>query len=334
MKSDDLIFGARSGIQKAIRRGDLDLAKTSFDLLWAEKEHQAWLKWRMPVLVGEEAWYMAGELSEFLAPKPTAEIDWRRFTYRLALTVKVKDADALCWWRATPPEEAEGVDVLSRRLAAELDMMRSANQGEDPVATVEETVATLTATAPYLTQYEKDGIDVLRKRIYAGGMVGDKWMLLAAIILIISRGIQKSYVSQSEAIGMEAWKNKAGKRKPRTVSLPWYVFDMHTQAGKFAMNVFMKRKAADFLIKDRDALQSVWFIEESAFVPPHLLIEVGADEEVILPHQTFWWQYVTDKMEAKVLGHTLEEFRENVWPKMQVELEGIVGWCLEKRESK
>jgi hypothetical protein len=76
MKREDELFGARSGIQKAIRRGDIDLAKTCFDLLWSEKSHQTWLKWRITVLVNEESWWLIGELSDFLSLKTAEEKDW------------------------------------------------------------------------------------------------------------------------------------------------------------------------------------------------------------------------------------------------------------------
>jgi hypothetical protein len=47
------ISGCRSGIQKAVRRGDLDLAKTCFDVLWNSREERSWFKWRLPVIVAE-----------------------------------------------------------------------------------------------------------------------------------------------------------------------------------------------------------------------------------------------------------------------------------------
>ena len=43
------LYIARSGIQKAVRRGDSALAKQCYDIMYSE--HFKWLLWRMPVLV-------------------------------------------------------------------------------------------------------------------------------------------------------------------------------------------------------------------------------------------------------------------------------------------
>lgn len=91
LSPSDFLYGCRSGIQKAIRRGDLPLAKQCFDALWANKAQRAWLKWRTVAIVQEECSYYLGELAEFLEKKSDDEREWRRIFYEVTLTLKNKD---------------------------------------------------------------------------------------------------------------------------------------------------------------------------------------------------------------------------------------------------
>ena len=94
ISKDDLTFGSRSGIQKAVRRGDLDLVKTCLDVLWDIPAQSNWLKWRVYTIVIEEAPYMAGELSKVVNSEATKQ-DWYKFFFSLALVPKAKEHIAL-----------------------------------------------------------------------------------------------------------------------------------------------------------------------------------------------------------------------------------------------
>jgi hypothetical protein len=334
MNSDDLLYGSRSGIQKAIRRGDLNLARTCFEILWADKAQRNWLKWRLPVLVAEEAWFFAGELGDFLASEPgDDERAWRKFIYRLTLVTKSKDAHGL-YACATLDFPTELEDNLSRVLAWELAQMHKAHlkAGDDPLTVMRETFSNLDSKVSF-SPYAKRGIQRLVGRAFSGGMIGDKWMILACIFLFASRRVTKSKVLIQEQVGLARWRKSNGSGKPKRVNLPWYAFDMHTQLGKIALSIFMKRKAKDFGIATRDDCEEIWFFLESGYVPPELQKEATGDAEKIKCHETFWWPIAVECTLDKIDGFGGYLVLSKDWKKIRKELIGIIGWLQEKRDQ-
>jgi len=300
MRSDDLIYGCHSALQKAIRRGDLNLARTAFDVMWAEKEHRNWMKWRLSILVIEEAWYFTGELAQFLKLKSDTEEDWRKFIYRLCLIPKNKDADALWGLSSIAVERTPLLDEVAR--------WKERIGDGDPSLIADELFEWL-VDGEKLTDYEKDAIRVAKRRVGMGGMLGDKQQCIVAMILIAQHGLQQERVKKAEVEGLKRWKGG----KPKTVNLPWYVFDFHTALGKMARSIFLKRKAKDFGNIDEDGFSKIWFHLESGFVPKDLIAE----------SQAFWpaWR------EAELTGLPVK-----LWEKgMKKEIQSIVNWCIERR---
>ncbi len=335
MTSDDLIYGARSGIQKAIRRGDLDLCKTCFDLLWPEKIHRAWLKWRTPVLIGEEAYFFASEAAELLKSKSDDEAEWRKFLYRLTLVRKNKDAGGL--WSLGMTKSFSGEENLSRQMVSELEQMRAALEagGEDPGKIATDLFKEL-STITNLTKYELDGMEVLKNRVFAGGMLGDRWILVAGMILLATRSCKPARIKKEEEWALQHWKKKAGSRKPRTIDLPWYVFDGHTQAGKIVLGTIMKHYGNELKFDKSSALWNVWFLMESGLVPDDLQLAVSIDEEAIGCVESSWWPLAREyELEMNLRNwENVPEFIEKGWPLMRSKLEDLVHWILEKRESR
>lgn len=334
MKDDDLTYGARSGIQKAVRRGDLDLARTCFEVLWSDKQQRNWLKWRLPILVAEEAWFFSGELGKFLAGEPSEEEEWRRFIYRLVLVLKNKDASAL-HTISQLDLEVEQEDELSDQIHWELAQMRSAAKaaGDDPPSIIRDLYAQLDERYKF-SNYEKAGLEVLIKRSFQGGMLGDKWFLLAAIILTASRHFKVEKVAKAEAYGIKRWSKRIGKRKPRSINLPWWVFDMHTGVGKIALKTFMKRKAKEFHITTPEDLAHIWFLLSSGMVPDDLMRHCALSAQEVSCLQSAWWvlniSMVLDRLDSSRLTYAK---CVKMWPKVERELNGIVTWLLERRES-
>uniref|UniRef100_A0A6M3M4F2 Uncharacterized protein n=1 Tax=viral metagenome TaxID=1070528 RepID=A0A6M3M4F2_9ZZZZ len=268
--------------------------------MWAEKEHRNWLKWRLSILVIEEAWYFTGELAHFLRTKSDAEEDWRKFIYRLCLIPKNKDADALWGLSSTAVERTPLLDEVAR--------WKDRIGDGDPSLIADELFEWL-VDGEKLTDYEKDAIRVAKRRVGMGGMLGDKQQCIVTMILIAQYGIAKNVVAQAEIDGLKRWKGG----KPKTVNLPWYVFDMHTAVGKMAMGILIKRKAAQFGNIDQEALSKLWFYMESGFVP----------KEMVSDSQAWWpaWR------EEELAGLPVK-----LWEKgMKKEIQSIVNWCLEKR---
>jgi hypothetical protein len=334
MNNDDFTYGCRSGIQKAIRRGDLDLARTCFETLWADKAQRNWLKWRLPVLVAEEAWYFAGELGEFLASDPgDDERAWKKFIYRLTVVTKSKDAHGLfACAELNLPIDLE--DNLSRVLQWELQQFGAAQTqaGDNPLTVMRSLFDRIDEKVTFST-YNKQGLQQLMTRAFSGGMIGDKWMILACIILHATRKVTKKRVAEQEKIGLRKWRKSNGSRKPKRVNLPWYAFDMHTQLGKIAGGIFMKRKAKDFGIASRENFDDIWFFLESGWVPKELQQESTGDAESVKCHETFWWPVAVDCTLDQIDGFSGHQVLRQDWKKMKKEMIGIIGWLQEKRDQ-
>ncbi len=335
MNRDDLCYGARSGIQKAVRRGDLDLGKTCFDLLWSEKEHQSWLKWRAAILVTEEAWHLAGELATIMTNKDATERDWRKFVYQVVLAPKSKDSVGL-WCLSTLHRRFRnkhmdrGMVRHPEMTLMDRVMAESKKDGKGDVKLAAE-IAYDWAKERIDTDYEKAAIRFLRNRSGWGGMMGDRYFCIATILLIGLRRLCQADVLASIQDGASLWAARVGaRRKPRTVELPWYIFDMHTQLGKIAFSIFMKHHAEKFNIGKEDA-DNWWFECESGVVIDELLKTTDIDPASpgILDNMWFPWHLKA--------GRTVAPFRDDVeameaWEAEGREvMKGCVEWIMEKR---
>lgn len=330
---DDYTYGCRSAIQKSIRRGDLDLCKTAFDELWRHKEQRTWLKWRLPILVEEEAWHMAGELSK-MTTDPT-EKELRRFIYRLCICTKNKDSHGLLilgynhGQSAYPlPPSLEGHTEYET-----IKWLTSRTKGNDPAVLVPFVIDRCRKVAGReLSEYELAGIQTLADRVPKGGMLGDRHGCLTSMLLIAHRGInEKEIVSDVDQRASE-WRDEH-KRKPRKVDLPWYVFDMHTQAGKIALGIFMrnhaKKKWPDL---DKDRFSKIWFSFSSGKMSRKITNYIDVTSAPTC-FDTMWWIPFL-RGYSRLAGHTAKEV-SNVWRlSMESEIESCVNWILNKRASK
>ena len=329
MNVDDLIWGCRSALQKAIRRRDLDLAHTAFNLLWSEKEHRNWLQWRMATLVMEEAWQMSGELAEFLDSETNSEKDWRRFVYKLTLCSKSKDAMGL-WFlpyyhNALQSKEMELVSFWINRMV----------QGEPSSIAdgiFEECIGTIVAGEP-LSHYEKAAIKVLRKRIDMGGMFVDRCFCLSGMILIAMRGLRKDDILLDIKAGKEKWLKRVNRRdKPRTINLPWYVFDKHTRVGMAAIKIFMEHKAAKYPGLTEEKFRSIWFYIESAYSPIDSLCLKPKEDYYTAFDSIYWLPLLNRELRY---SHNGPKKVKKIWDsKMRKQIRVIVEEVLESRDNK
>lgn len=327
MKEGDFLYGCHSGIQKAIRRGDLNLAKTCFDAMWADVEHRNWLKWRMAILVEEEMWYMTGELAEFLHADSKEEIDWRRFVYQLVLCPKSKDPEALLYlaqneeYTVEHPELAEARVWVNRLkdepLPSVADELFDEMMGGDQFG------------FGALTRYELDAARLMKTRTRAGGMVGDKQACLVTMVLIAMRRLDRDAVKDI----VKASTNVTIP-KPHTVNLPWYCFDMHTMVGKWASSIFMKRTAPRLKLDEelsKEKFEDIWFYFESAVVPIKdlKLVAFSMDRKLHFTESMWWGEII--KQSVPFGKKTAKEVKALWDSKLKREIESLVNWCLEKR---
>lgn len=83
----------KSGIQKAIRRGDLSLLKKCFSKLW--EEDRSWLMWRLPVLAVEENWRYGQIAVEIALDKEAKREEVWKLLANLTLKPKNKEAEGI-----------------------------------------------------------------------------------------------------------------------------------------------------------------------------------------------------------------------------------------------
>lgn len=264
--NESLIYAARSGIQKAIRRGEVSLAKTCFDIVWAEPKHRQWLKWRLPVFVFEDCWPMAGELALIQEQAKGLRGDDAYKAYRSAIlkftiAQKSKDASAL-WLLAVHGKSTEAYADNAEFHA--MKRLASLVIDEKVAALPYETVTDILHSEFQrdLTSYEKAACNAIEKRRQSGGMVSDQWNVLSALVLIYSRGLNQTEILEMLDVQKQKYAGQSVKRIGR---LPLYCFDMHTRPGLQAKNLFLKNHSAEFPLFDTpDKLMTAWFSFESA----------------------------------------------------------------------
>lgn len=322
MKDDDFRWGCRSGIQKAIRRGDLDLANTCFTTLWRFKQDRQWLKWRAVTLAVEEAWHLAGALADLYISRSEEESDWRAMIYKMTIATKSKDAYAL-WMLCSNGCE---IDHQEANLMTEWS-----RPSEEPSKLSGDLVSSLKQLRPF-SAYESKALDMLSLRTDQGGMLIDRQMCLAAMILIALRGLLQERVDEDIKAGARKWKERVKeKRNPVTVSLPWYIFDMHTQAGRHALNIFTRYKLKKYPGMTADDFKRIWFHLESAFTPNVLLKCTLKDERLTELDSRWWMPWLATALSFD--GKIMPDVKQLWDSSLKKEIRQIVCWVIQKRDN-
>jgi len=297
----------------AVRRCDLDLARTCFDALWGVKEHRTWLKWRLPVIVVDEVLYLAGELAEFLDTKVDAEADWRRLYYRAVLSDKAKDAVGL---RVVCESSAGDLPTHS-----ESESLLLYNTG-DPSEAAQELLSDLAAEYS-VSEYVAKAIRVMAERAVSGGCLADRRTMLAAMVILAGRGLTKEEALDVSEIGV-----RRAKGRPRTIPLPWYVFDQSTLVGASALRVFMKRHEK----VDGERLQRLWFYAESAFTPEDRAGWCHKVKRNPKVWESLWWPVAV--REKLTFGDREQNENVRIWTeRVRPEMQQVVEWSLETRRD-
>ena len=324
MTKQDLLYACRSGIQKAIRRGDLDLGRTCLAISFNELKDYNWLQWRLPAIVQEEAVHMLGETAEFLAGQPEDEKEWRKFLYTLILTPKNPDASALLRFymaEATSdhPEFQAAQEYLSRAADPEADLRTIAlDIGTDYLAARPDGDFSL---------YEARAIDLLVARTVAGGKEFDRRNILTSLILIAARGMPKDKVRKLQKQALDPY--LASGKKPQMIELPWYVFDMHTSIGLEALGMVGRKWAQKVPFADYDFIKMLWFTMESGLIPPAQAHYVDFKEGPTIFESI--WQIQAIRARLSVIEGKTPQDLVKLWKKIQPDLKAAVEVVLQKR---
>lgn len=334
MKDACYIAGCKSAIQKAIRRSDLDLAKTAIDGLWPDLEQRHWLRWRTPILVAEEAWYMLGELALFIDKRSASDDfgeleakQWRKFLYQVTLAPKSKDGWALLWLAKNTEKQKDE--------HPELDAMRywwGMTTDEDPTSIVDELYDFLEEEVD-LTPYEIRALEIIRARMLLGGMLGDRQALLACMLLIGCRRLRKPSVRKRMDEGFQLYTQNGGRR-PQTANLPWFAMDTHTKAGRMALTAFCRQFKPDWMSKDD--VKALWFLATSSHVPKGHARWTDL-KDTPKPWESMWWPVaLRTRLQGLAAGQEIEPADLLKWwdATCAPKLEELVLWSLEKLASK
>jgi len=324
---DDYTYGCRSAIQKSIRRGDLDLCKTAFDELWRHKDQRTWLKWRLPILVMEDALPMAGEYGEFFKQPDPTESDYRKFIYRLCIGPKNKDVEAIASARKLP--HVFGKLIEHPEFQTYLYWNRKVIKS-DPSTVLTPLLKSLRQMEP--SDYVMGGIEAFADRVPKGGMIFDRFMLLAAMILIAIRGIDKDAVNAKIKAHADNWKQRVKRDKPLKCDIPWYAFDIHTVAGKIAKSIFIRNRLSKYDGLTEEKFWGMWFNFESAFVPPNI-VEYSSCKSIDDKPTIFQSVWTLPLIKYHVAyGNYDAKKTKKIWDlTMRDDIKGAVEWILNKR---
>ena len=258
-KRTNFEWGARSAIQKAIRRSDAAMLQQATDVLW--RVEPSWLLWRMPVLSAEEVPQLTGETCLAIKEAKELRADKRLDEARQCVTdalLKVCSfkKDKTTWaivsylyGMATfgypnPHMPDADWERMWRACKVAFNMVRHGRETE--------LWASLLKKSEEKPETISNNVTGTYNRFVAGGMEGDK--VLMAVTAIVAMG---NYTEGFE----NAMQAAIIQTAPREGDWPWYVYDMHTVVGKRALSYVAKMRGVN-----RDMLASLWFTYESNYV--------------------------------------------------------------------
>jgi len=337
MKRDTYLYGARSGIQKAIRRGNLPLAKTCFEELWRDTEHRNWLVWRTQVLVEEDVRWMIGEYMELQRAQDVLSEDGKkqallRLILRLCLVPKNRDSQSLMWLAEnTEPEDGEHVELATLRRYVPL-IQGNAEEGALRIYND-------CQEARKLRIYERRALLEQRRRAgYSGGMPFDRRSNCAGMVLVWLRGLNQEDVYAEISRATADWCFQRGygriqnpmvfpieRQEMERVRLPWYAFDMHTRPGKRALRYVPRILGRQYPWLNSERLLRLWYALESSMYPREQIRLVKNNrEERPSPIACVWWHRMRIEWALTIPGVSLREllvaWRESIRPVLKDEV--------------
>jgi len=317
------LYGCRSGIQKAVRRGDIPLGLLCFDSLWEDTTHRPWLLGRLSSIVVEDCWTMAAELAKAEAAYSDADTEetfevFRKFYIKLCMAVKNQDAAALTY--------IKDMGRTSSRHKEFVTAMRILDNWE---GLSEFALMNLVAEAiprEQLNEYEQLMLGALVKRFNVHWGDYERKFAALAVALLFSRGITEKTIS-------DMLTNQAAKYKGEPLSpakeLPWYVFDMHTRPGKMASAAFVKH--ANKLGLTKEVFENFWFCAESMVVPERVIPQSVTADNVSALEQRWTGQAREDTF--ALVGMSLQEAMLYWEQTMLKDVRKMVEWGISKQNS-
>jgi hypothetical protein len=252
-------WGARSAIQKAIRRSDGQLLVQAAKELW--RLEPSWLFWRMPVLAAEEVPQLLGDTQDVInEAKVLKKTDSERafqcvlnFLHRLCSYKKDKTAWALTAyaWNCEllgfhKPAALNGMQDRQWRASMKAyAMMKSGHAYE--------LWASLLKKADGKSVQIRRLVNCAHARSLAGGMEFDQHLMaIASIVAMTEYGDDCLNAVVDEPVSL---------LPARVGDWPWVCYDMHTLIGKRALSYVSKKYGLD-----THGFKDKWFFYESNLV--------------------------------------------------------------------
>jgi hypothetical protein len=332
--TNTMLYGARSGIQKAVRRGDPSLAKTCFDILWSIPAHRKWLLSRFRSIVFEDCWIMAGEYAkavDSLGEKPIEDVMFRAgwLTFLLRLTIAKKNQDCGWGWHVVRHSE-NPVNFPEYKLVQKVfsfavggDPSKAGGKAEEYLSGIRE-----------LDAYEKAAFREAKRRSSLWGLESDRWMGLMAMALIVGRGLPEEEILEM----LSQQKTRFSGVKVKTVAeLPYYCFDMHTRPGKLALRVLKKSYVYGHWppTRPKEALEPLVFhymsavVGESVWSPELLPIDYGQDVRVEWEEQA-WFSLSKWSLAKWCDSPSPQELRKWFFQEVEPKLRELIQWAVKK----
>lgn len=330
MNENILIEGAKTGLEIAIRRNDLNLLKTCFDILWSSKATSAsrnWLRWRIRTIVMESAIHMMGEYAAFanrmidkqiVVNSKEDERAHRAFLYKLAVSWKNPDAVALqglCRMQNETPKENCICDLeFSKswwwlRYADEHGLVEAADNLYKYLTHEVWPPGFWNVTD---TDYKRHAVSILKGLVTSAGPQRERETALVGMILHGRRLFLQEIVAARWQQRIEEFLKAPDIQKPKIVELPWYVYDPHTSVGSRVLDAF-KRK--------REIVSVMWRTCETLKIPKNAMqIEPVSHKTNPDNGESIWWLsylkrvLVSTGMSAR---EALLEWKENYAQKVE-----------------
>ena len=291
MNRHQIIEGAKAGLEVGVRRGDLDLVKTCWDLMHDdERDPQAWITWRLPYIVQVEAFHMLGECARMEATLPD-ELDTEaaqlKFIKRLALAKKSKDVGALRFMVMNACQDDPLMDIDEFRIYAEtVERLK-----EEPIETVaDDLYETVRRELGVHGEYALTALKLLRGRALLGGKLLDRYNNLAAMVMIGSRGLDEDETQKDITKGARRWFTRIGeKRLPRTVELPWYVWGKDTGIGQQALRTWEREHGGETPGMTVGMVAALMHCLETTKTPVSMINYQDGKLRGFAPLDTVWW---------------------------------------------
>lgn len=307
--SVEYISGCRNSMLTAIRRGDHDLAKSTFDTIWYSDGQRTWLKWRLPLMVVSEAYHLIGEYAQLIKRQKTSrgseEKTYKTFIHILVATDKSKDVDALCRL-----SDLDVVKIENRYIEVHSVRQMLANYSFD----YEAILSMLEDKLSYLSDYEQFAGKFLLDKIREGGPMSGIRLMLVCTMLICIRGLPQNDIKNKLRDIVQS-RNLVSKIKTNGYrDFPWYAFDSKTaigiQAAKNLTQTFPKAKVMDMCRHF-----------EIDFIPEKSFDGTRFDNAKPNCFDNLWWPYYRKKR---------VKFSLAKWAKVQPQVRKEVGNLLAK----